>query len=254
MEGPVQRFVRSAEELMKRTLLIGLGWGGVLLFSVLISMGHAGVVIEEIHRDREGRTGRIIRYYSGDQFRTDHPEGGMSTIIDFKEDRMVMIDHSSKTYVETRFSRWEKEVTERLKKSASGVRRRERKITVTRTGEKAWHHGFHTEKIEVRADGELIEENWMTRDVDFREVERVMEKVAKSFSKEFKAEMKEGREIYEKLKAYGFPILIKDYSLTYGLGPITVMEVRKVEKRELGREIFLSPSGYQRIIPEALQK
>ncbi len=231
-----------------------LGWAGILLSSVLLSVGHAGVVIEEVHRDREGRMERVIRSYSGDRFRTDHPEGAVSIIIDFKEDRMVMIDHSSKTYVETKFSRWERMVAERLKQSMPEMKRGERKITVTRTGEKAWHYGFQTEKIEIRADGELIEENWMTRDVDVREVERVMEKVARSFSKEFKAEMREGREIYEKLKAYGIPILIKDYTLTYGLGPITVMEVRRIEKKELGSEVFFPPSGYQRILPEAHKK
>lgn len=252
MGEPFQRFinVKGMEEMMKRTLLIGLGCVGVLLSSVMLSAGQAGVIIEEIHRDREGRTGRIIRYYSGDQFRTDHLEGAMSTIIDFRGDRMVMIDHSSRTYVETKFSQWEKEVSEKLKKTMPEIRTRERKITVTRTGEKARIQGFQTEKIEIRADGELIEENWMTRDVDVREVERVMEKVAKSFSKEFKVEMKEGREIYEKLKAYGIPILVKDYSLTYGLGPITVVEVRRLEKKDLGSEVFLPPPSYQRIIPE----
>jgi hypothetical protein len=32
------------------------------------------------------------------------------------------------------------------------------------------------------------------------------------------------------------------------------MEVRKVEKRDLGGEVFLPPAGYQRIIPEAPKK
>jgi len=115
-------------------------------------------------------------------------------------------------------------------------------------------NGFQTEKVEIRADDELIEENWMTRDVDVREAEKVMERVAKGFSKDFKVEMKEGREIYEKQKFYGIPILIKDYTLTYGLGPINVIKVRKIEKRDWGGEIFFPPPGYQRIIPEAPKK
>jgi len=235
---------------MKKRLLVFSGFIGFLLSAVLIQVCLAGMVIEEFHRDMEGRMGRIIRLYSGDQFRTDHPEGGVSTIIDFKGDRIVMIDHPSRSYIEIKFSRWEKEVAERLKKSMPEIKPQERRITVRGTGEKALINGFQTEKVEILADGELIEENWMTRDVDFREVEKVMERVAKGFSKDFKVEMKEGREIYEKLKSYGIPILIKDYTLTYGLGPINVMEVRKVEKRDLGGEVFLPPTGYQRIIPE----
>lgn len=239
---------------MKKRLLVFLGLIGFLLSVVLIPVCRAGMVIEELHRDMEGRMGRVIRFYSGDQFRTDHPEGGVSTIIDFKGDRIVMIDHQSRSYVEIKFSRWEKEVAERLKKSMPEIKPQERQVSVKGTGEKALINGFQTEKVEIRADGELIEENWMTRDVDFREVEKVMERVAKGFSKDFKVEMKEGREIYEKLKPYGIPILIKDYTLTFGLGPIVVMEVRKVEKRDLGSEVFLPPAGYQRIIPEAPKK
>lgn len=236
--------------MMKKRTLILSGWLGLLSILFLTGECRAGMVIEELHRDKEGRMGRVVRFYSGEQFRTDHLEGGVSTIIDFKGDRIVMIDHPSKSYVEIRFSRWEKEVAERLKKSMPEAKLKVRRITVTPTGEKAVINGFQTEKVEIRADGELIEENWMTRDVDFREVERVMEKVARSFSKEFKVEMKEGRQIYEKLRSYGIPILVKDYTITYGLGPITIMEVQTVEKKDLGGEVFLPPAGYQRLLPE----
>jgi hypothetical protein len=240
--------------MMKHRLLVYSGFIGFMVFVVSALVCHAGVAIEELHRDAEGRMVRIIRFYSGDQFRTDHPEGGLSIIIDFKGDRIVMVDHASRSYVESKFSQWEREVAGRLKKSMPETKKKERRITVKATGEKALINGFQTEKVEIRADGELIEENWMTRDVDFREVEKVMERVAKGFSKDFKVEMKEGREIYEKLKFYGIPILTKDYTLTYGLGPIPVLEVRKIEKRDFGNEIFLPPAGYQRIIPDALKK
>jgi hypothetical protein len=167
---------------------------------------------------------------------------------------MVMIDHRSKQYVEIRFSQWEKEVSERLKKSAPGTKAKSRKILVKRTGETAILNGFQTEKIEIFADGKLVEENWVTRDVEMKEIEKVMDRVAQGFSKEFRSEMKEGREIYEKLKPYGFPILIKDYSMTHGLGGIDALEVKKLEKKELKDEVFLPPSGYQRIMPEPSKK
>jgi hypothetical protein len=82
----------------------------------------------------------------------------------------------------------------------------------------------------------------------------VMEKVARGFSKDFRFEMKEGREIYEKLKPYGFPILVKDYSITYGSGGMDVLEVKKLERKELEDEVFLPPAGYQRIIPGSPKK
>jgi len=174
--------------------------------------------------------------------------------MDFKGDRLVMIDHRSKNYVEVKLSQWEKEVAKRLKKEFSGVKPKERKISVRRTGRTAVINGFSTEQVEILADNELIEENWMTRDVEMKEIETVMDRLAQGFSKDFQREMKEGREIYEKLKPYGFPILVKDYATTYGLAAIDRVEVKKVEKRELKDDVFLPPAGYQKVVPEPGKK
>jgi hypothetical protein len=233
-----------------------VGWGSVVIFIMFLLFREclAGVAIEQVMRDGEGNASKVFITFSENKFRTDHPGGGMTTIIDFQGDRMVMIDHRSKQYVEIRFSQWEKEVSERLKKSAPGTKAKSRKILVKRTGETAILNGFQTEKVEILADGKLVEENWVTRDVEMKEIEKVMDRVAQGFSKEFRSEMKEGREIYEKLKPYGFPILIKDYSMTHGLGGIDALEVKKLEKKELKDEVFLPPSGYQRIVPEPSKK
>jgi hypothetical protein len=134
------------------------------------------------------------------------------------------------------------------------VRPKERKIVVRKTGKTSTINGFQTEQIEILAGGELIEENWVTRDVEMREVEQVMDRVAQGFSKDFRLETKEGREIYEKLKSHGFSILVKDYTMTYGLGAIDRIEVKKIEKKELKDEVFRPPVGYEKVIPEAPKK
>ena len=236
--------------------MASMSWGFIaFLFSILMFQeGLAGVVVEQVMRDREGNASKVFLYFSENKFRTDHPDGSMTTIIDFQGDRMMMIDHQYKHYVEIKFSVWEKEVAEQLKKSSPNMKPQSRKIIVKRTGESATINGFRTEKIEIIADGELIEENWVTRDVDLRDVEKVMEKIALGFSREFKSEMKEGREIYDKLKTFGFPILVKDYAIAYGLRAMDVLEVKKMEKKELMNEIFLPPSGYQKIVPEPSNK
>jgi hypothetical protein len=214
----------------------------------------AGMVIEQVIKNMEGRASTVFLYFSENQFRTDHPEGGLTTIMDFKSDRMVMVDHRSKSYAETKFSQWEKEVAKRLKKELPNIKAKQRKILVRKTDETTIINGFRTEKIQILADGELIEENWVTRDVDMEEIGKMMERIAQGFSKDFRSEMKEGREIYEKLKPYGFPILIKDYTLTYGLKAIDVLEVKKIERKELKDEVFSPPNGYERIIPELPKK
>jgi hypothetical protein len=239
---------------MKKKSALGWGFIPILLLVVIFQECLAGVVIEQVVRDREGNASKVIVYFSESRFRSDHPNGSLTTMIDFKEDRMVMIDHLSKHYVEVKFSQWEREVAEELKKSVPGTQPKSRKIVVKKTGETTTLYGFQTEKVQVIADGELIEENWVTRDVGLEEVEKVMDRVALGFSKEFKTEMKESREIYEKIKALGFPILVKDYAIAHGLGGVDVLEVKKIEKKELKDEVFLPPKGYQRIIPESSKK
>jgi len=242
------------ESVMKTKTLFFL----ILLISVLLlevpGKGLAGVVVEQVMKGQDGSPSKVLLYFSNDRFRTDHSEGGLTTILDFKEDRLVMIDHRSKSYVEVTLSQWEREVARRLKKEFSGVKPKKKEIIVRRTGRTAVINGFQTEQIEILAEGELIEENWVTREVEMKEIERVMDQVAKGFSKDFRLEMKESREIYEKLKPYGFPILVKDYAMTHGLGGIDRVEVKKIEKRDLKDEVFLPPVGYQKIVPEPSKK
>jgi len=214
----------------------------------------AGVAVEEIVRDREGTPSKVLLYFSGDRFRTDHPDGGLTTILDFKEDRFVMIDHRSKSYVEVKFSEWEKEIAGRLKQELPGMKPEKRKIALRRTGRTAVINGFQTEQIEILAAGKLIEENWVTRDIELKEVEKVMDRVAQAFTKDFRLEANEGREIYEKLKTYGYPILVKDRATTYGLAAIDRVEVKRIEKKELKEEVFHPPVAYIKIIPEASKK
>jgi Domain of unknown function (DUF4412) len=237
---------------------------GRILFSSIVLMGSvffhlsgeglAGVAVEQVVRDQDGVPSKTLLYLSDHQYRTDHQERGLTTILDFKEDRLVMIDHRSRNYVEVKLSVWERDVAKQLKKESPGVKLKKREIIVRKTGKKAVINGFQTEQVEILAGGELIEENWVTRDVDMKEIEPVMDRVAQVFSKDLRHEMKEGREIHEKLKPFGFPVLIKDYTMSYGLGAINRVEVKKIEKTELKEEVFLPPAGYQRIIPEAPKK
>ena len=239
---------------MKRLTWV-MGTCLVLLLLISTSKGSvAGVVIEQMMKDREGKASKVVLYVSADQIRTDDEGSGLTTIADFKGDRMVMIDHGSRQYVEVRLSQWEKEVASGLRKAVPPIFPRQRKIVVKKTGETAIIHGFKTEKIQILADGELIEEDWVTRDLDMREFEKVMDRADQSFSKEFRSEMKEGREIHEKLRPHGFPIRIRDFAATYGLGGVDVLEVKRIEQKELKAEVFAPPAGYKRVIPESPKK
>jgi len=242
------------ESVMKRRdLFSSVVLIGALLFYVP-GESLAGVAVEQVVRDRDGTSSKISLYYSDHQFRADHQESGKTTILDFKEDRLVMIDHRSKGYVEVQLSLWEKEVAKQLRKDSPVLVPKERKITVRKTGRTAVINGFRTEEIQVLAEKELVEENWVTRDVDVREIQQVMDRVARGFSRDYRNEMKEGLEIHEKLKPYGYPVLVKDYETSYGLGAVDRTEVKRMEKKELKEDVFLPPPNYQKIIPQPPKK
>ena len=236
-------------DAMKKQVLIAFA---ILLAAVQASI--AGMVIDQRVKDGEGKQMQVILYCSGDRLRTDHLESGLTTVMDFKDDQIFLIDHPSKNYFSMKLSLWEREMAARLKKTNPGVRREERPITVRRFGETATLNGFKTEKVQVLAGVEVIEEHWMTRDIDMSEVDRLMEKANQGFSREFRSESREGREIQQKLKPHGFSILVRDLSSTYGLGGIDVLEVKRIEQKELKNEVFTPPSGYSRIVPQPPEK
>jgi len=223
---------------------------GLPILLLAVQLSHAGVVIDQRVKDKEGKATQVILHCSGTQLRTDHTESGLTTIIDFKGDRIILIDHPSKTYLSMQFSAWEKEMARQLKKNPPPLQPIERVITVRRFGETATLNGFKTEKVEVLAGTELIEEHWMTRDVDMSEVDQVMEKASLGFSKEFRSELKEGQEIQRRLKPYGFSILVRDYTVTPRLRSVDVLEIKKIEQKDLKEGVFLPPSGYERVMPQ----
>jgi Domain of unknown function (DUF4412) len=204
----------------------------------------AGIFIEQVMKDKDGMASRVEIYFSGERLRTDHLQGGLTTIMDLGEDRMVMIDHRSRSYVEVKFSQWEKEVSARLKQEGPALSPKAGKITVRRPGETTTINRFKAEKIEIYAGGELIEESWVTRDVDMEGIDKLMERAARGLEMN-----QEGGEIHEKLKGYGFPVLVRDHAVSHGLGPVDVLEVKKIEKKELKDEVFAPPTGYRKIIP-----
>jgi hypothetical protein len=75
----------------------------VVLF-LWIHRSVAGTVIEQQVKDREERATQVTLSFSGNQLRTDHPESGLTTILDFKNDQIILIDHRSRNYLSMKLS------------------------------------------------------------------------------------------------------------------------------------------------------
>ena len=115
---------------------ISFGWKVLVFFSLFWTFQEclAGVAVEQVARDQNGVPSKTLLYLSDHQYRTDHQERGLTTVLDFKEDRLVMIDHRSKNYVDVKLSQWERDVARRLKKESPGVKPKKREIIVRKTG------------------------------------------------------------------------------------------------------------------------
>ncbi len=233
---------------------ISTGCSSLTLLLLMVQLAMAGTVIEQQVKERDERPTQVILYFSGSQLRTDHPESGMATILDFKNDQIVLIDHRSKNYLSMKLSQWEKQTAMQLKKGNPAGQPKERVITVRSLGEIAMVNGYKTEKVQVLADGEVIEEHSMTKDIDMNEVDRIMEMAAQGLSTEVRSQLKEGREIHRKLKPYGFSIRVRDYTISQNTGGVDTLEVKKIERKELKPEVFQPPASYQKITPPPVKK
>ena len=105
--------------MKKRTLMVCV----ILSILFLIAqLSNGGIIIDQRVKDNEGKTAQVILYCSENQLRTDHPESGLSTIMDLKADQIVLIDHRSKGYLSMKLSQWEKELAKRLKERRPQMR------------------------------------------------------------------------------------------------------------------------------------
>lgn len=231
---------------MKRNTFIvcGLMVLGILFLSE--SAARAGTVMDQDMIDIWGKKSGLVLFYSKRRLRIDQKDGRLSTIMDFRRDRIVILDHASKSYIEYPFSRWEKQVSQRM----GGKKAAQRKeIRVEPTGAEKVINGFKTRQIRVFINGVLFQESWVTRDVDLEEMFRAIRKGVGRPSGFSKTEMEEKEEIYHKISESGFPILTTEYRQFSGKTLKKVTEVKRITTQRLSNRLFTPPGGYTRRSP-----
>lgn len=220
-----------------------ISWALIVLATVFLLEGaaRAGTIIDQDMIDIWGKKSGLVLSYSKKRLRIDQKDGKLSTIIHFRNNRILILDHLSKTYITYPFSKWEKEVSQRIKGQKATERR---EIRVEPTGEERTINNFGTRQIHVFIDGVLFQNIWLTRDVDLEGMLKAMENGLGRLSGLPKAEMEEREEIYTKVKEWGFPILIIEYREAFGKTLEEVTEVNRIESRNLDGELFTPPKSY----------
>ncbi|MBW2057676.1 MAG: DUF4412 domain-containing protein [Deltaproteobacteria bacterium] len=226
-----------------RDRLIALGLVALVLSILPAFPAGGGTFIDQDTIDIWGRKQGLVLYYSKGRLRIDQKDGRLSTIMNFAENRIVVLDHLSKSYVEYPLSRWKRRVSQRMKGTGSYQRR---EVRVEPTGQEKVINGFRTRRIRVMIGGVLFQESWVTRDVELGDMLRAIRKGAGTPSGLSKAQMEEKEEIYEKVSQWGFPILTVEYRILSGKTLTETTEVNAIATRKLGNRLFTPPKGYTR--------
>lgn len=217
---------------------------GLVVVGMLFPFGGtviAGTVIDQDMTDVWGKKSGLLLYYSKKRLRIDQKDGKLSTIMDFKKDRIVILDHTTKSYIAYPLSSWGEQVS---KKIAPQEKHPKRKIRVESTGEEAEINGFKTKQIQVFINGVLFQDIWVTQDVDLEEMLGVIKKGMGRPSGLSREEMEEKEEIYKKVKETGFPILTTEYRQVFGKTLKDITEVKRIVTQNLDSRLFAPPKGY----------
>jgi len=207
-------------------------WTGVLL---------GGTVIDQNMIDIYGKNSGLTLFYANKMLRIDQKDGRLSTIMDFKKKRMVILDHGSKSYVAYPFSVWKKKVAQTIE-TKKGARKRT--IRVEPTGAKKKLNGFQTQEIHLFIDDRLFQKKWVTQDVDLKDMLETVRKAFGRLSGFSKIEMQEKEEIYHKVSKRGVPILTYEYQQVGGRDFKEVTEIKRVETKKLDSRLFSPPATY----------
>ena len=235
--------VERKEIIMMRKRAVFCGLAVLTMLVLPETVCKAGTVIDQDMIDQWGKETGSVLFYSKKRLRIDQKDGKLSTIMDFKKDRIVILDHVSKSYIEYPFSTWEELVSQQI---GTQKERKKREIRVESTGAEKEINGFKTIQINVFMDDFLTQDNWVTKDVDLDDMLRTLKQSVDRLSGISEAEREENEEIYQNVKKWGFPILTTEYRRFSGETLKEVTEIKSIETRKLGNDIFTPPKQYRK--------
>lgn len=253
-----------------------------LAFSTQISL--SGIVMQQVRYERgssDKQTGNIM--IQDNKLRFNDLDSNYSSIIDIDNDRVILIDHSSKTYISTSLNEYLSEVEKKKKQMEEDMKnhlsalppdqqetvkelmkknklnseqQKRSKLNIRKTDMTSKIAGEDAVKYEIYIDGKLNEEIWITEradirnEMDFTKVSDMMKKfklMGNTTTAENLLHVDEYAELFEK----GFPIKTVDHS--FGK-VIYVEEVTDIKTEEIEEDEFQPRKDYSEKTLESLFK
>ena len=226
-------------------------------FVMAVVLGFAGLAFGGwVQVDNEGSTTLI----SEGMLKEVGREEEQYSILDARKGNIIFVDSGRKLYAMDSIDGFCSAVIAEVNKMrGTGEATKQKsgkaapKVSVVNAGDSGKVAGYGTVRYEVKADGRLYEEVWLTTDATvMNDLGSVYKSVMKKFEKclsslamvaeSLPLSVEESSE-YKKLEEAGWQLKSKSYS---GSRPL-IFEVVKLEKRDIPAAEFAVPKGYKKV-------
>lgn len=220
----------------RKFLMLATVFMAVMLFS---QSAWAMWVIEQQQTLENGMQVRTVMSFGADAIRTDMPSQQMSTIMNFKTNKVYMLQHAQKIYLEMSMDQMKQEVKKGMKDS---FKSNKNDVVATKaTGEHKTIAGYDCEKIIMMKNGKNIGEIWITSKLESKKIMQVYKKFFELTGAQDAgsndAILKGLSESIDK----GFPMMSKFKDDKIGE---SISRVTKVVKKKDDPSYFMPPKGY----------
>lgn len=208
-------------------------------------------------------TQKSVMVWEGPKLRTDNGTVS-SSIVDFKTDTMLVLDHEKKQYSEVKISALMaqmKAALEMMKSQAQAlppeqrkayedmIKRQQAPVSVTATDEQAKLLGLEAKKYTIKQGERSAGEVWYTKAIDLSDLGPYMKQYADMMKGSGGSNM---GEVYAKIEN-GYPLKSVLKVDMMGLQVQYVTETTKYEKVSVDGHEFVVPTGYKKVDPNASQ-
>ena len=260
--------------MLYRFRFAGLSLTIILFFLISAAISRAGIVMNQVRYQKGDKTmqkGNIL--IQNNRLRFNDLDSNVSSIIDFNNENMIIIDHNKKTYISTTLdeyikgveemtSRMEKEMEDHLdslppeqqkpvkelmkKNKLQTEKKKKSTLSVKQTSEVSNIAGLDSSKFQILIDGQLNEEIWVSssekfkNELDFGEFASTMKKL-KTISQMYSTHKLANTDLLNDIYGKGYPLKTADYSVNK---PVYIEEVTDINSMDIKEDSFKPDPDY----------
>lgn len=231
----------------KRALAALTLFAVVTLFA---TAAHAGWLIKQ--KQGQGPAGQMemITYFGDEAIRTEQPGSNMAIIINLKTNRMYMLIHHKKAYIEVDIDQMNKAM-DAQRKMMGKEEKSDVKITIDKTKKKETINGFPCQKVVVKDNGQPIADLWVSKKLSDPELMKTYRKMQEVGGPEGQGPNTSLAQAVKQIAEIGFPVKIVYHNKK---GQTQESVVTEAKKKAFDAKQFTPPKGYTKTTMQELMQ